>query len=59
MSDKPKRAFPLYPDFNDREIGFCDRCKSKETLIPASAKNLCPECWKKLFREGGLIAFME
>ena len=51
--------FPLHPDFNDRDMGTCDRCGAAGMLYPKIDKNLCLECWQVLFREGGIIPILE
>jgi len=51
--------YPIHPDFNDRKIGTCDRCGASGMLYPNIKKNLCLDCWKVLFRQGGLVPFLE
>ena len=51
--------FPLHPDFNDRDIGICDRCGKSDMLYPDIEKNLCLECGQALFRNGGIIPYIE
>jgi len=51
--------FPLHPDFNDRDVGTCDRCGALDLLYPDIPKKLCLTCWQALFRSGGIIPYLE
>lgn len=50
-------TFPLHPDFNDRKMGRCDRYGHVELLLSKIDKGLCPQCYKTLLRDGGLVAY--